>query len=161
MRLMHIAGAVLGVLATLMLGACADTPGSTSSSGTSYPQSSYPANVYAGYGVVQSIELVQQASTGIGGSGIGAGTIIGGVVGGVVGSQVGSGEGKTAATVIGAAGGAYAGHELEKRSQQQANAYRITVRMNDGSYQTLMQNTSANLRVGDRVKIENGVAQRY
>ena len=157
MKLIHTAGVALGVLATLMLGACANSPGSTSSSGTSYPQSSYPANVYAGYGVVQSIELVQQASTGIGGSGIGAGTIIGGVVGGVV----GSGDGKTAATVIGAAGGAYAGHELEKRSQQQTNAYRITVRMNDGSYQTLMQSTSADLRAGDRVKIENGVAQRY
>lgn len=158
MKPIRISVAVVGLLALLALGACTDAPINTSGSGTSYPQS----NVYPGYGVVQSIELVQQANTGIGGSGIGAGTIIGGVVGGVVGSQVGQGDGKTAATVLGAAGGAYVGHEIEKRKQQQApNAYKITVRMNDGSYQTLMQSTSVNLRVGDRVKIENGTVQRY
>ncbi len=75
--------------------------------------------------------------------------------------EVGSGKGNTAATVIGAAGGAYVGHELENRNQQQADAYRVTVRMEDGSNQTLMQNTSDDIRVGDRVRIENGVARRY
>ncbi|MDO9164679.1 MAG: glycine zipper 2TM domain-containing protein [Rhodoferax sp.] len=152
-------GSVLGMAAVLTLGACADMnmPGNTSSSGTTYAQS----GAYAGYGVVQSIELVKPASTGIGGTGIGAGTIAGAVVGGIVGSQVGQGQGKTAATVIGAAGGAYAGHELEKRSQQQADAYKLTIRMNDGSYQTVTQTTSGGIRVGDRVKVENGVAQRY
>lgn len=157
MKLFSLSVSVLGLAALVGLGACTNAPMGSSGGGTSYPQS----NVYPGYGVVQSIELVQQASTGIGGTGIGAGTIIGGVVGGVVGSQIGQGDGKTAATVIGAAGGAYAGHELEKRSQQQTNAYKITVRMNDGAYQTLMQSTSGDLRVGDRVKIENGTAQRY
>jgi hypothetical protein len=33
--------------------------------------------------------------------------------------------------------------------------------MEDGSNQTLMQNTSDDIRVGDRVRIENGVARRY
>jgi outer membrane lipoprotein SlyB len=147
------------VAAVLMLGACADMnrPTNTSGTGTAYPQS----GAYAGYGVVQSIELVRQDTGGIAGSGIGAGTIAGAVVGGIVGSQVGSGQGKTAATVIGAAGGAYAGHELEKRSQQQTDAYKFTIRMNDGSYQTVTQSTSGDIRVGDRVKIENGIAQRY
>lgn len=150
---------ILGTAAVLTLGACADMnmPINTSGAGTTYPQS----GTYAGYGVVQSIELVKQDNAGIAGSGIGAGTIAGAVVGGIVGSQVGSGSGKTAATVLGAAGGAYAGHELEKRSQQQADAYKFTIRMNDGSYQTVTQTTIADIRVGDRVKIENGVAQRY
>ena len=66
-----------------------------------------------------------------------------------------------AATIGGAAAGAYAGHELEKRQKQTAAAYKFTIRMDNGSYQTLMQSTSANFRVGDRVKIENGVLQRY
>lgn len=159
MKPMNKFGPVLGMAAVLALGACADMnlPGTTSSTGTTYPQS----GTYAGYGIVQSIELVKQASTGIGGTGIGAGTIAGAVVGGIVGSQVGEGQGKTAATVIGAAGGAYAGHELEKRSQQQTDAYKLTIRMNDGSYQTVTQTTSGDIRVGDRVKVENGVAQRY
>lgn len=159
MKAMNKFGSVLGMAAVLMLGACADTnrPINTSGTGTAYPQS----GAYAGYGVVQSIELVRQDTAGIAGSGIGAGTIAGAVVGGIVGSQVGSGQGKTAATVIGAAGGAYAGHELEKRSQQQTDAYKFTIRMNDGSYQTVTQTTSGDIRVGDRVKIENGIAQRY
>ena len=37
----------------------------------------------------------------------------------------------------------------------------MTVRMEDGSNQTLMQDTSGDIRVGDRVRIENGVARRY
>ena len=89
------------------------------------------------------------------------GAIIGAIAGGIIGNQVGGGVGNTAATVLGAAGGAYAGNEIEKRNQQQVNAYKFTIRMNDGSYQTLTQNTSADVRVGDRVVIDNGVARRY
>jgi outer membrane lipoprotein SlyB len=88
-------------------------------------------------------------------------TIAGAVVGGIVGSQVGEGQGKTAATVLGAAGGAYVGHEMEKRSQQQTQAYRFTIRMSNGAVQTMTQTTLADIRVGDRVMIENGVARRY
>ena len=58
------------------------------------------------------------------------------------------------------AGGAYAGRELERRSQQQ-EAYKVTIRMDNGSYQTFTQNSNGNLRSGDRVLIENGVARRY
>lgn len=156
-------GSVLGLAAVLTLGGCGTTnpPANPYGAGTTYPQSTYSDGVRSGYGVVQSIELVRQDSAGIGGSGIGLGTVAGAVVGGVVGSQVGKGSGATAATVIGAAGGAYAGHELEKRSRQQADAYKFTIRMNDGSYQTLMQSTNPDIRVGDRVQIDNGVARRY
>lgn len=156
-------GTVLSVAAVLALGGCGtmNPPANTSSYGTAYPQSTYSDGTRAGYGVVQSIELVRQDSAGIGGIGIGIGTVAGAVVGGVVGSQIGKGGGKTAATVLGVAGGAYAGHELEKRSQQQADAYKFTIRMSDGSYQTLMQSTNPDIRVGDRVQIDNGVARRY
>jgi outer membrane lipoprotein SlyB len=125
----------LGVVAVLTLGACAEltTPTNTYGSGTTYPQAVGTTNVYSGYGVV----------------------------GGIVGSQVGEGQGKTAATVLGAAGGAYVGHEMEKRSQQQTQAYRFTIRMSNGAVQTMTQTTLADIRVGDRVMIENGVARRY
>jgi outer membrane lipoprotein SlyB len=67
------------------------------------------------------------------------------------------------ADVVGAAGGAYVGHEIEKRQQEPATAdlYRFNVRMDNGSYQTLTQTTVADLRVDDRVQIGNGVARRY
>lgn len=151
-------GFVIGLAAVLTLGGCTNmnTPTDTSRSGTVYPQSTPSSRAYTQYGVVQSIDLVRVDNTGIG-----VGAIAGAVVGGIVGSQVGGGRGNTAATVLGAAGGAYAGHELEKRNQQQSDAYKFTLRMNDGSYQTVTQTTHADIRVGDRVKVENGVAQRY
>lgn len=165
MKLLNNFGLAFGVAAVLTLGACANPNTSTNTSGvgSGYPQSTNTStsNVSSGYGIVQSIELVRQDNAGIGGSGIGVGTIAGAVVGGILGNQVGAGQGKTAATVIGAAGGAYAGNELEKRNQQQVDAYKFTIRMNDGSYQTLMQPTNADIRVGDRVRIDNGVARRY
>lgn len=172
MTTMNKFGAVLGVVGVLTLGGCEtmSDPFNTSTSGTAYP-GTYPGtvnsgNAYSGYGVVQSMDLVQQGntgSTGIGGSGIGIGTIAGAVIGGVLGNQVGSGRGNTAATVAGAAGGAYVGHQLESRQQQQrtADVYRFTVRMDGGSYQTLTQSTNTDIRVGDRVRIDNGFLARY
>lgn len=145
---------VLALAAVLALGACANT--NTASSTSTYPQPTNSSRAYVEYGVVQSIDLVGQGSTGVGG-----GAILGAVVGGILGNQVGGGDGKTAATVIGAAGGAYAGNELEKRNQTQEDAFKLTIRMRDGSYQTLTQTSHADIRVGDRVRIENGVARRY
>jgi uncharacterized protein YcfJ len=48
-----------------------------------------------------------------------AGTVIGGVVGGLLGHQVGGGRGQTAATIIGATGGAVAGSAVAKKSGPQ------------------------------------------
>lgn len=150
---------VLGISTLLVLGACANVPGQTYPTGNVQPQAS---GAYTQYGVVQSIDLVQQeATSGMGG--IGAGAIAGAVVGGILGNQVGGGSGKTAATVLGAAGGAYAGHTLEKNNQanQQVSAYKFTVRLNNGSYQTVTQSTTGDIRVGDRVQIDNGTLRRY
>ncbi|MGE5097448.1 MAG: glycine zipper 2TM domain-containing protein [Betaproteobacteria bacterium] len=43
-----------------------------------------------------------------------AGTVIGGLAGGIIGHQIGSGTGNTAATIGGAALGAYAGNRVER-----------------------------------------------
>lgn len=159
MNILHHFKPVLGVTAALMLGACADM--NANNPGTAYPQSTnsgYNNQSYQRYGVVQSIDLVRVSSSGP--SPIGAGTVAGAIVGGIVGNQIGKGDGNTAATVLGAAGGAYAGHQLEKGSQT-TDAYKYTIRMNDGSYQTMTQTSNADIRVGDRVLIDNGVVRRY
>ncbi|MBY4675014.1 glycine zipper 2TM domain-containing protein [Marinobacterium arenosum] len=166
MKLMYGLGSVLGLMTVLILGGCETmhNPSNRSDYGTSdYRSSDYGSGnqtIYSGYGVVQSIELVRQESSG---SGVGVGTIAGAVVGGVVGSQVGSGRGSTAAAIIGAAGGAYLGHELENRQQTQtADIYRVRVRMENGHTQTLLlSNNNPGFRVGDRVRISDGVMERY
>lgn len=165
------AGFVLGVICALILAGC-DTMNRPSSNNSTYDNSSYgSANqdyrdnqpiIYSGYGVVQSIELVRQSSQGDQG-GVGLGAIAGAVVGGVVGHQVGAGSGNTAATIIGAVGGAYLGNELENRQQQQiTEAYRVTVHMENRTTQTLLlSNNNPGFRAGDRVRISNGVMERY
>lgn len=161
MNTMNKIGSALSLATLLALGGCANTQPNYGNS--SYPQSNQGSGANVGYGVVQSIEVVRQDNDGVGGSGVGAGTILGAVVGGLVGNQVGGGSGKTAATVLGAAGGAYAGNQIEKRNQNQnpSEAYRFTIRMNNGSYQTVTQTSIGDIRTGDRVRIENGVARRY
>ncbi|HEY8855864.1 MAG TPA: glycine zipper 2TM domain-containing protein [Rugosibacter sp.] len=150
---MNEIGSILGIIFVLMLGACATT---NNPPNTPYGGVANPGNVYSEYGVVQSVELVKQAK-----SGVGLGTIAGAVVGGVVGNQVGAGRGNTAATVLGAAGGAYIGHEMENRQQQNADAYKVTVRMESGAYQSVMYSTNPDFRAGERVRFENGALQRY
>lgn len=152
---------MLGIAAVLALSACMSSPPPA----TPYPQAPYqgsaePRSIYSGYGRVESIDSAPQEYQGVGGTGFGLGSVAGAVIGGVAGHQVGGGSGNTAATIAGAAGGAYIGHQLEKRKQA-ASAYRITVRMENGDYQTLIQPSIGDLRVGDRVRIENGALQRY
>lgn len=149
--------------ALLVLSACGTQPSQPVYQGGA-TQGSYPANTssntsVARYGVVQSINMVQQESS----SGIGAGAIVGAVVGGVLGSQVGGGSGRTAATVIGAAGGAYAGNEIQKSNQPAptAQGVQLNVRLFEGDFVTVTQASAVDIRVGDRVVVQNGVARRY
>jgi len=85
-----------------------------------------------------------------------AGTIIGGIIGGLIGHQIGGGSGQTAATVIGAAGGAVAGNQIQNRSRGANETFRVTIRMDDGRYQTLVEDNITDLRPGDRVRLEGG-----
>jgi len=86
------------------------------------------------------------------------GTVAGGVVGGVVGNQFGGGSGKTALTVLGAVGGALAGHEIERniRGQRTVTRYEMTVRMEDGSARKFYSEAPFMLASGDHVRVDNG-----
>lgn len=101
-------------------------------------------------GIVESIRTVEEE-----GKGTGLGAIAGGVLGGVLGHQVGGGRGKDLATIVGAAGGAYAGHQVEK-SQRKSKHYDVTVRLDDGSQQTVTYKEMPAWREGDRVKLMDG-----
>ena len=93
-------------------------------------------------GTVESSVAVQRQGkvngVEVGNTTIGIGTVAGGLLGGVLGNQVGGGNGKTAMTVLGAAGGAYAGNTVEK-NMKKVTVYQMRVRMNDGSIRTIEQ----------------------
>jgi outer membrane lipoprotein SlyB len=151
----------LVVVAAFGLAACSSP--SPRSADTSYPGSypsttSYPSQPASNdrqaihYGYVESVEVVP-AST----QGPGVGAIGGAIAGGVLGNQVGSGSGRTAATVGGAVVGGVVGHKIEENVRgRQGDQYRFRVRLDDGSYQTYTQERHENIRVGDRVRVENG-----
>lgn len=140
--------------AAALMNGCANTGSRSASSSSSY------SGVY--YGVVDAIETVRGSGGGTGDSSIGAGTVIGGVVGGVLGNQVGDGTGKDAATVAGVVGGAMVGHEMEKRNRSQGtqDTYRVRVRLDNGSFQVVTRQSIADLRIGDRVRIDNDRVSR-
>ncbi|WP_151636671.1 glycine zipper 2TM domain-containing protein [Noviherbaspirillum aerium] len=159
----RLAKPIAAGFAAILLAACGSSPNTASTS--SYPMtttgSSIPVTTTSsttGYGVIQAIDVVPgQAASG--GVNPGVGTVAGAVVGGVLGNQVGSGSGRTAATVAGAAGGALAGRALTRNSSGggTGDSYRVAVRMDNGSVQTLVQDVQPGVQVGERVRLENGV----
>ena len=109
-------------------------------------------------GVVESVVAVrrQERVQGIAGTSVTPGTVAGGVIGGLVGNQIGGGSGRAAATVLGAAGGAYAGHTIEK-NMKTYTAYRMRIRMGDGTVRTVEQRRA--LAAGTRVAVQGRVAR--
>jgi outer membrane lipoprotein SlyB len=63
--------------------------------------------------------------------------------------------------VAGAAGGALVGNQVEANRSAARDAYQLTVRLDDGSMRTVVQDSVSGLRVGDRVRIADGRAYRY
>lgn len=102
-------------------------------------------------GVVESIDRVEKK-----GKGTGLGIIAGGVAGALLGNTLGQGHGRTAMTVLGGAGGAYAGNEIE-RSTRKTSSYRIRVRLDTGAIRIINQNHQPTVLPGDHVQIINGV----
>ena len=87
-----------------------------------------------------------------------SGRILGAVIGAAVGSQVGSGSGRTAATGLGAVGGAVAGNQVDERRAD--HVYRVSVRFDDGTTRQFDFERVDDLRVGDRERWENGQVYR-
>ena len=102
-------------------------------------------------GTIESIQTqqVQNVPSGVGAIG-------GALVGGGLGSLIGGGTGRTVATVVGAVGGGYLGHQAA--SNATTTVWVIGVRYDDGSYATVQQTAAPGLRIGDRVRLhENGL----
>lgn len=136
---------------------------STTTTTTTYP-ATYPNAVVTNnvieFGRVSNIELIAANTAPRGNST--AGTLIGGAVGAIIGNQIGSGGGRAAATVLGAVGGAVVGNKIAQNRDgtYDSNVYRISVQTDRGDWRSYDVAATGDLRVGDRVRIENNVLYR-
>ena len=95
--------------------------------------------------------------------------VIGGVLGAVVGSAVGkhvdNGHSRAGTTVLGGVAGAAAGSRIGQNDNTASAgagspAYRVNVQTDQGVMRTYEVGALGDLRVGDRVRIENNVIYR-
>jgi len=111
-----------------------------------------PKPVPAGaLGVVESVREVSTPAK----TSNGVGPIAGGIAGAVLGNQVGHGMGRNVATVLGAAAGAFGGKEIEKQARA-TKSWEISVRLDDGSRQTISSPTAPYWHGGERVRYLDG-----
>ena len=111
--------------------------------------------VQPGYlATVQSVREVKDP-----GQHTGLGPIAGGIAGAVLGDQIG-GKGNTrkVLTVLGAAGGAYAGREIEKQARATKH-WEIDVRRDDGLQETVRSEVAPPYQSGERVRLIDGRLQ--
>src|SRR5688572_5882940 len=86
------------------------------------------------------------------------GPAAGGIAGAVLGNQFGNGNGKKIMTVLGAAGGALAGREIEKQARGKKQ-WEIDVRLDSGAQQAVLSDVEPGFRAGDRVRVIDGRLQ--
>jgi outer membrane lipoprotein SlyB len=88
------------------------------------------------------------------------GPIAGGIAGAVIGDQIGKGKGTTrkVLTVLGAAGGAFAGREIEKQARATSH-WEVDVRRDDGVHETVRSEAAPAWQPGERVRLLDGRLQ--
>lgn len=86
------------------------------------------------------------------------GAIVGGVAGAAIGSQLGGG--RDPATVLGGAAGAAIGSQVGSAAAAVNTPYRVTIQTDAGFFRTYDVPGTGDLKVGDRVRVENGVIYR-
>lgn len=145
------------VAASAILGGCASNNSQPYYGSNDGYRSGYDNTASAGYGTIESI----QVSSGDGRTS-GGGALVGGLVGALAGNQVGSGGGRTAATVAGGVAGAVVGNRVEaNRNAEGQQMYAVRVRLDNGEYRDVTQDSVYDLRVGNRVRIVDGRVYRY
>ena len=136
--------------------ALADAKARQESAGKVAPAQTFkPQAICADCGKVSSIQQLDRA-----GEGSAVGMIAGGAAGALLGRQVGAGLGKDLATLAGAAGGAYAGKQLEQRMKTQ-KVWDVTVAYPGGDSLHYEFAQDPGFRVGDTVRKIEQTIERY
>ena len=160
----RLSSLVIGGAAAAMLAACSSY-GPAAPTYQSYPtvsSTAYPTSAYGTeYGRIVNIEYMPVGTSAPANNSI-LGAVVGGVAGAVLGNQIGSGSGRTAATVLGGVAGAAVGNQIARNQQGVTTAagYRITMQSDQGVIRTFEVPATGDLRVGDRVRVDNGVIYR-
>src|SRR3989440_3628028 len=102
-------------------------------------------------GIVQTVREVEQK-----GDAKGVGAVGGGVAGAVLGHNIG--DHNKLLTVLGAAGGAFVGNQIEKQARATKH-WDLTVRYDDGTTQTFASEAQPFWHQGDRVRLYEGRLQ--
>jgi len=103
---------------------------------------------------VQAVREVKDA-----GESTALGPIAGGIAGAVLGNQIGKGHGsQKVITVLGAAGGAFAGRAVEKQARGTTH-WEIDVRRDDGAAETVRSDVAPSYQPGQRVRLIDGRLQ--
>lgn len=131
--------------AALALAGCA-----TSNSGSAYTRDQARQEMTVRMGVVESVREVriEGTKTPIGGA-------AGAVVGGVAGSEVGGGRGNIVGAVLGAVAGGLAGSAIEEGVTRKTGL-EITVRLDNGTLTSIVQEGDEQFHAGDRVRLLTG-----
>ncbi|OGB01092.1 MAG: hypothetical protein A3E25_15390 [Burkholderiales bacterium RIFCSPHIGHO2_12_FULL_69_20] len=147
---------VCSVSALALVTACSSNPPRSVPYQPANAQAPYQApNQAVQYGNVSGIDVVSGASRTSGG-----GAVLGAVLGAVVGRQIGGGSGRDVATGLGAIGGAVIGNTVEARRKGEADVYRISVQLDNGGVVQFDYQRIDDLRVGDRVRLQDGQLHR-
>ena len=103
---------------------------------------------------VQAVREVKDA-----GESTALGPVAGGIAGAVLGNQIGKGHGsQKVITVLGAAGGAFAGHAIEKQARGTTH-WEVDVRRDDGANETVRSDVAPSYQPGQRVRLIDGRLQ--
>jgi len=158
---------IAGASALVALAACSTSPRvevnvpaqpSAYSTTTVVPAPVAVAPVGVEYGRITNIEYfaggVSRAGPNV------PGAVIGAVAGAALGNQIGHGSGRAAATVLGGAAGAAVGSNVGRGEVVTSDVYRVTVQTDNGVLRYYDVPATGELRVGDRVRVDNGVIYR-
>jgi outer membrane lipoprotein SlyB len=160
MRTTRLASIATATALAGLLAACGSNPtvplsGPVSSYPSTYPS---PAPASLEYGRVTNIESFQGGTARTGANVPGA--FVGAVAGALLGNQVGSGGGREAATILGGVAGAAVGSQVGRTTTSTGAVHRISIQTDQGAMRSYDVPATGELRIGDRVRVENGVIYR-
>lgn len=153
-RTAAVSAAALLLAGALALGPAATAAAPTAASAAASAVTPRLADLCDGCAIVEAVTTEKQKGEG----GI-VGKVGGAVVGGVLGHQIGGGTGKTLATIGGAAAGAYAGNEVQKRTSAKT-IWRTRVTQKDGSQRTFETSTDPGWKPGTVVRIDGSALRK-